>query len=124
MHTRSHCYGSAAIGLALLSTVLVAGAQPTRPSSPGPTVTIDSGQLRGSVSDAVASFRGIPYAAAPVGQLRWRALQPPAKWQGIRSAENFGNDCVQHRAYDLPQSEDCLFLNVWAPANAVGGNAR
>ena len=121
MHQRNHFRVNAAVGLALVSAVLVAQAQQARPASPAPTVTIDSGQLRGGVNDAVALFRGIPYAAPPVGNLRWRAPQPPAKWQGVRAAEKFGNDCVQHRAYDLPQSEDCLFLNVWAPANAVGG---
>jgi para-nitrobenzyl esterase len=89
-------------------------------SSPGAVVTLETGSLRGTVHGGVVSYLGVPYAAPPVGDLRWREPGPPAKWQGVRPADKFGNDCVQHRQYDQPQSEDCLFLNVWAPANAAG----
>ena len=106
-----------------VAAIAFVGGQQLRPAD-RPLVTVEGGQLRGVVQDAVASFRGIPYAAPPIGNLRWRAPQAPAKWQSVRSAENFGNDCVQHRAYDLPQSEDCLFLNIWAPANALASGAR
>ena len=71
-------------------------------------------------TSGVRSFKGIPYAMPPVGNLRWREPQAPSKWQGVRAADTFGNDCVQHRKYDQPQSEDCLFLNVWTPADAAG----
>ena len=83
-------------------------------------ITVETGALRGVVRDGVAAYLGIPYAAPPVGNLRWREPQAPAKWQGVRVADTFGNDCVQHRKYDQPQSEDCLFLNVWTPADAAG----
>src|SRR5262249_54292161 len=121
MRTGLYLRSTASISMAIaFAAVAFVGAQQLKPNNANPVVTIDSGQLRGSVSDGVVSFRGVPYAAPPVGTLRWRAPQAPAKWQGVRAAENFGNDCVQHRAYDFPQSEDCLFLNVWAPASAPG----
>jgi para-nitrobenzyl esterase len=83
-------------------------------------VTVEGGALRGVVRDGVTAYLGVPYAAPPVGTLRWREPQPPSKWQGVRAADKFENDCVQHRQYDQPQSEDCLFLNVWTPADAAG----
>jgi len=70
----------------------------------------------------VRIFRGIPYAAPPVGDLRWRPPAPPAAWKGLRDATRFGPVCPQlprtglYRAASGPQSEDCLTLNVWAPA--------
>lgn len=90
-----------------------------------PTVTVQTlvGELRGVVDGAVASFKGIPYAAAPTGNLRWMPPQPAAPWSGVRSAAGYGNDCMQHRfPFDStpsyqPLSEDCLYLNVWAPAH-------
>jgi para-nitrobenzyl esterase len=89
-------------------------------SSPEPVVTVETGSLRGVTRDGVNVFLGVPYAAPPVGDLRWREPQSPAKWQGVRAADTFGHDCVQHRQYDQPQSEDCLYLNVWAPQAAAG----
>jgi para-nitrobenzyl esterase len=70
----------------------------------------------------VSSFLGIPYAAPPVGKLRWKAPAPPAKWNGVRKATSFGARCMQSRVYsdmvfrDRGGSEDCLALNVWAPS--------
>jgi para-nitrobenzyl esterase len=90
------------------------------------------GKLKGAVneSNTVISFKGIPYAAPPVGNLRWREPQPPASWEGIRDATRFCSSCIQNRVYThLPNgpwteefmvqdsiSEDCLFLNIWTPA--------
>jgi para-nitrobenzyl esterase len=71
-------------------------------TSADPVVTVETGALRGVVHDGVASYLGIPYAAPPVGNLRWRKPEPPRKWQGVRAADKFGNDCVQHRQYDQP----------------------
>jgi para-nitrobenzyl esterase len=81
------------------------------------------------VEDGVVSFKGIPYAAPPVGALRWRPPQPMAPWTGVRQAAEFGANCMQGRfgppqarASQAPPSwEDCLFLNVWRPANAAAG---
>lgn len=78
------------------------------------TVTIDSGMLKGERSGTVVSFKGIPYAAPPVGDLRWRNPRPMETWSGIKDARNFGPSCMQ--TDDLPKSEDCLTLNVWTPA--------
>nr|WP_174826571.1 carboxylesterase family protein [Rhizobium ruizarguesonis] len=78
------------------------------------TVTIDSGMLKGERSGTVVSFKGIPYAAPPVGDLRWRNPRPMETWRGIKDARDFGPSCMQ--TDDLPKSEDCLTLNVWTPA--------
>ncbi|NNG19770.1 carboxylesterase/lipase family protein [Naumannella sp. ID2617S] len=82
------------------------------------------GWLRGVAGDEVAHWRGVPFAAAPVGEFRWRAPQPVQPWQGFREADRFGPICAQPRSAGLgsgaqrrtPQSEDCLTLNITAPA--------
>jgi len=87
-----------------------------------PIVQIDSGQLQGQPSrEGVYSYLGIPYAAPPLGELRWQPPQPALPWQGVRSADRFGPNCP-HRPepFDTAPvrgdfSEDCLTLNVWAP---------
>jgi para-nitrobenzyl esterase len=92
----------------------------------GTKVKTDLGTVEGETTSdqKVLAFKGIPYAAPPVGDLRWKAPQPPAKWSGVRSAKDFGPHCVQSGGYpdmqfhDPGPSEDCLTLNVWAPANA------
>ncbi|HEX7159135.1 MAG TPA: carboxylesterase family protein, partial [Edaphobacter sp.] len=92
-------------------------------------VKTDKGKVEGALTanGKVAAFKGIPYAAPPVGKLRWREPQPAAKWKGVRAAKEFGSRCMQQAAYpdmifhDPGQSEDCLTLNVWAPAGAKQG---
>jgi para-nitrobenzyl esterase len=93
------------------------------------TVSIESGVLRGAAVADIASFKGVPFAAAPTGELRWRAPQPALHWKGERDATRFGSICPQT---DFPggaaivgvlRSEDCLFLNVWAPAAGIGKRA-
>lgn len=87
----------------------------------GPVVRIASGSVSGAESRGVLSFVGIPFAAPPVGDLRWRPPQPVTPWAGIRACTNFGPACPQpaDMVYNIPfkpQSEDCLYANVWTPA--------
>jgi len=89
------------------------------------TVSTESGPLVGSLEDGVRVFRGIPYAAPPVGELRWRAPQPPPTWEQALEAREFGPACPQRGREDRPgvlgrTDEDCLTLNVWAPEGAAG----
>jgi para-nitrobenzyl esterase len=89
-------------------------------------VKTDKGKVEGllTADQKVIAFKGIPFAAPPVDNLRWQPPQPAAKWKGVFSAHDFGNHCIQTSGYpdmvfhDPGPSEDCLTLNVWAPAGA------
>jgi para-nitrobenzyl esterase len=91
-----------------------------------PTVTAPAGALQGRMDSEIRAFKGIPYAEAPVGQLRWAPPKPATAWGGVRQAESFGPACFQptpagpsiYSDGAPPMSEDCLSLNVWAPENA------
>ena len=87
------------------------------------TVKVAQGELHGAVAGQVASFKGVPFAAPPVGDLRWRPPQPAKPWTGVREATAFGPQCMQMRAVtpDVNQSEDCLTLNVYTPAGFKPG---
>ena len=89
-------------------------------AAPAP-VTTTGGAVQGVQAGEVVSYKGIPYAAPPVGPLRWRMPQPPAPWQGVKVADSFGSSCMQTLVPgapggDLPVSEDCLYLNLWTAA--------
>jgi para-nitrobenzyl esterase len=105
--------------LALTLAILPVLAQTV--SAGAPVATVDGGAVRGNVADGVAMFKGIPYAAPPVGPLRWRAPQPVTRWSGARAATNFGSDCMQvpfpsdAAPLGTPPAEDCLYMNVWQP---------
>src|SRR5262245_51804810 len=105
--------------LSMAACVVAVHAVFTAPGD-GALATTETGVVRGVIKDDVVSYFGIPYAAPPVGDLRWRAPKTAAKWEGVRAASEFGNDCVQHRKYDQAQSEDCLYLNVWSPVQPAG----
>ncbi len=89
-------------------------------------VTVASGKLQGTTNEdhTVRMFKGIPFAAAPVGPLRWKAPQPAPAWSGVRQADKFGSACLQTDVYgdiyfrDAQPSEDCLSLDIWIPAKA------
>jgi para-nitrobenzyl esterase len=107
---------SASLVLGSCATVKPAGT----PSTSAPRVTADAGMLEGRVdTSGVLVFDGVPYAAPPVGELRWRPPRPVASWQGVRPANRLGRNCMQHQPYGditadvIGKSEDCLYLNVW-----------
>jgi len=114
------------ISLSIL-TVLFAGCKEER----NPVLTIQGGKVSGveTATPDVLIYKGIPYAAPPVGPLRWREPQPIVPWEGVKVADKFGNASIQddqpvggfyqHEFYqdgDPVRSEDCLYLNVWTPA--------
>ncbi|WP_309092356.1 carboxylesterase family protein [Phenylobacterium sp.] len=108
---------------ALLALMLGAESAAARPD---PVVQAPAGAVQGEALRGLNVFRGIPYAAPPLGERRWKPPAPLAPWAGVRQAKAFGPACLQPRmpagfiyASELPQlSEDCLTLNVWAPAGA------
>jgi para-nitrobenzyl esterase len=129
-------------------------ANKSKPEQASALVRVDSGQLQGVEADGVISFKGIPFAAPPVGELRWRPPQSAPKWTGVRQAAEFGRSCMQGRGGPPPgagvragapaavaqgappapvpapaaapaaqgPSEDCLYLNVWRPADPAARN--
>lgn len=86
-------------------------------SRPEP-VKVEEGLLQGKYEDGLVVYRGIPFAAPPVGDLRWRAPKPAAKWEGVRQADKFGSNPIQGWGSPSNMSEDCLYLNVWTPAKS------
>ena len=91
------------------------------------TVTFADGIVRGVATSQYRSFRGVPYAAPPLGKLRWAPPQPPAPWGGVLDATQYKHNCIQKEDFDPKQprstlSEDCLYLNVFTPANATAGS--
>jgi para-nitrobenzyl esterase len=81
-----------------------------------------AGTVQGEVVDGISEFKGIPFAAPPVGDLRWKAPQPPKPWSGVKQTIAFGPACMQGAIAQMgsksPASEDCLYIDVWSPANA------
>ena len=99
------------------------------PSSSPPVAVTGSGGLEGRKERGLEVFRGVPFAAPPIGPLRWREPQAVAAWTGVRKADAYAASCMQKPGIpvsdggtDGPLSEDCLYLNVWSPAS--GTNAR
>lgn len=111
------------LGLALLLP------SPRAAAASDALVTTRDGTVAGAIESGVRVHRGIPYAAPPVGALRWRAPQPVERWTGTRPATRFGNACIQKPGASFeagggalgPMGEDCLTLNVWSPASAGDG---
>jgi para-nitrobenzyl esterase len=85
------------------------------------TIKVEGGLISGTLADGVRSYKGIPFAAPPVGDLRWKAPQPVVAWKGVRHCDSYGPECPQapypagsiYARPPAPQSEDCLYLNVW-----------
>lgn len=106
--------------VSLVSAVALSGCGGSDAPLDPTRATIEAGPLKGVQADNVVSFKGIPFAAPPVGDMRWRAPQPVAPWSTTRVADRIGNDCMQATTSTTanPVSEDCLYLNVWRPAAA------
>ena len=105
--------------VAALAIVSTAFAQTPKP------VRTQAGLVQGTVEDGITIYKGIPFAAPPLGDLRWRAPQPPAAWTGVKSADKFAPACMQVPIVmpalgldALTVNEDCLYLNVWTPAKS------
>ena len=80
---------------------------------------VSGGVVSGVTEGEIASFKGIPFGAPPVGEMRWRAPAAVKPWAGIRKADAFASACMQapnSQGNTAPVSEDCLYLNVWTPA--------
>ena len=94
-------------------------------AQPSAVVRTEAGLVQGTEEGGLAVYRGIPFAAPPLGELRWRAPQPAPKWSGVRSAGHFAASCMQQppaelrAAGALTLSEDCLYLNLWTPAKSA-----
>lgn len=103
--------------------LLLAGCSAQKETNPL-LVSVDGGQLEGVYSDGIRVWMGVPFAAAPVGELRWCEPQPVEAWDGVRLCDHFGPDPMQPDIFgDMNfrgdgRSEDCLYLNIWAPAEA------
>ncbi|MFB3902330.1 MAG: carboxylesterase/lipase family protein [Acidobacteriota bacterium] len=113
------CFKTALLACALSAASAIAMAQNAQ-------AKLDSGMIQGSVSDGVIAYKGIPFAAPPVGPLRWRA-QPVKPWTGVKQTTAFAPDCMQMASPSGPMAlgttpaEDCLYANVWLPADKGAG---
>ena len=101
-------------GVILLITTLCIMAQ-----QPAPVKT-NGGMVQGTSESGLTVYRGIPFAAPPVGDLRWKAPQPAAKWDGVLQANKFAPGPIQAGNPPSGKSEDCLYLNIWSPAKSAG----
>ena len=109
--------------LVLLSTIAVSCAPKAAPITD--QVKIDTGLISGTTVGDIHVYKGIPFAAPPVGNLRWKPPQPVTPWQGVKDCTKFGPAPMGYYnamfpAFSKPPSEDCLYLNVWTPAKMTG----
>ncbi len=88
-------------------------------AQPAP-VKVKEGLLQGTAENGLTLYKGVPFAAAPVGDLRWRAPQAAKKWDGVRLADKFAPEPMQGGNPVSGKNEDCLYLNIWTPANSPG----
>jgi len=111
------------IALFILSTIVVSCAPAAAPIKD--PIKIDTGQISGTTVGELHIYKGIPFAAPPVGDMRWKPPQPAAPWQGVKECTEFGPAPMGYFSTSFPAyaetvSEDCLYLNVWTPAKTTG----
>ena len=90
--------------------------------APPAPVKVQEGLLQGSTENGLSVYKGIPFAAPPVGNLRWKAPQPAVKWEGVKQATQFAPAPYQGGNPPSGKSEDCLYLNIWSPAKSANEN--
>ena len=121
-------FSASAMATALALPIVCWSQQPADPAHPGPRVDAPAGTVEGLVEGTLHVFKGIPYAAPPVGEARWKPPAPAVRWSGVHLATGFGPACAAptrqfttiYSSDISPFSEDCLTLNIWAPADADG----
>lgn len=106
------------IALLRIACTALLGVGPGFADEPAPVMT-QYGQVLGVAEKDLTVYRGVPFAAPPVGDLRWRPPQPAASWDGVRQAVDFAPDPVAGPGVGPSNSEDCLYLNVWTPAKST-----
>ena len=96
--------------------LMLASAAPCQPRDCGGDIACtEQGAVRGILEGATLAFKGIPYARPPVGGLRWKPPESPARWEGVRDGSQYGPMCPQLIGQDVKGSEDCLYINIWRP---------
>ena len=101
------------VAMFILSVAGLSSAQQPAP------VKVEEGLLQGTFEEGLTVYKGIPFAAPPVGNLRWRAPQSAVKWEGVRKATKFAPAPIQGWGSPSGKSEDCLYLNIWTPAKSA-----
>jgi para-nitrobenzyl esterase len=86
------------------------------PIPPSGQVKVEGGWIQGTVENGLSVFKGVPFASPPVGDLRWRPPQPVKKWEGVKQTTEYAPAAFQGGNPPSGKSEDCLYLNVWTPA--------
>ncbi len=104
--------------LLIFSTIFAIGLISCSRLEPG-QIKIDDGILQGTIENGLTVFKGVPFAAPPVGDLRWKAPQPVEKWEGIKQAVDYAPAPMQGGNPPSGKSEDCLYLNIWTPAKSA-----
>ena len=107
--------------LAFIVVVALSDLFPVLSSAADKPVKVEGGLVQGVAEGDLAVFKGIPFAAPPLGDLRWKAPQPVTPWSGVRTVDKYTPACVQSMGGPPPSgvSEDCLYLNVWTPATSA-----
>jgi para-nitrobenzyl esterase len=121
---RSLAFGCRCVALGLTTLLVLVSVSLGSPPAAATVIPTESGPVEGVQENGLEVFKGLPFAAPPIGPLRWRAPEMPTLWSGIRLADQFGPICMQIGSYPEdappePMNEDCLYLNIWVPPHAA-----